>query len=367
MRLLLTLSILSAFAFANMHFAKNEECVACHPTISEEFEASQHNKSTIFKDPIHGAVYNAHPSKANDSYICGNCHTPTADNLDALVTSKNGTIPDPKNETQNEAISCAFCHRITDVTEGALMDKSITSDEEKVYFTRKENPQEVPFHGLKTNKAIFEDGKVCLGCHAHKGNKNAFQVCITDINPKASKKNCIECHMHKVEGAPSIMSEATEHTYHGFPGLHGDLTNLSQYVNLDITVEDDKKVFDVIVKHDSPHSSLLNPLRFSQLAVSIQRGDEIINMEPQQLFKMIGAKGKMAPPWLATEIIRDTRIPPNTKKTYTYAHKLKTGDIITAKFGYFLVPPHMLKNLKLEENEEAKKFRVISTKKFTIK
>ena len=48
--------------------------------------------------------------------------------------------------------------------------------------------------------------------------------------------------MHKVEGAPSIMSEATEHTYHGFPGLHGDLTNLSQYVNLDINVEDNKKV-----------------------------------------------------------------------------------------------------------------------------
>ena len=367
MRFILILSMLNAFAFANMHFAKSKECSTCHPTIYEEFEKSQHNKATVFKDPIHAAVYNAHPSKTNEKYLCGNCHIPTANNLAALVTSKNGVIPDTNNETQNEAISCAFCHRITDVKEGALMDKSIISADEKVYFTRKDNPEAVPFHGLKTNKEIFEDGKLCLGCHAHKGNKNDFQVCITDINPKASKKNCIECHMHKVKGAPSIMSESTEHTYHGFPGLHGDLTNLSQHIDLNITVQEGKKIFDVTVKHNSPHSSLLNPLRFSQLTVSIKRNDEIINMEPQQLFKMIGAKGKMAPPWLATEIIRDTRIPPNTKKTYTYAQKLKSGDIITAKFGYFLVPPHMLKNLKLDDNEEAQKFRVISTRSYTVK
>lgn len=367
MKILFSLSLLCTFVFASSNFAKNEECSTCHPTIYEEFEKSQHNKSTVFKDPIHGAVYNAHPSKQNGSYLCGNCHTPTADNLAELVSSQNGITPDVNNETQNEAISCAFCHRISDVKEGTLMDRSVISPEEQVYFTRKDNPEDVPFHGLKTNKKVFEDGKLCLGCHAHKGNKNDFQVCITDINPKASKKNCIDCHMHKVKGAPSIMSESTEHTYHGFPGLHGDLSNLSQYIDLNITVQEDKKIFDVTVKHDSPHSSLLNPLRFSQLMVSIKRGEEIINMEPQQLFKMIGAKGKMAPPWLATEIIRDTRIPPNSKKTYTYAQKLQSGDVITAQFGYFLVPPHMLQNLGLDDNEEAKKFRVISTKKITIK
>ena len=367
MKILFSLSLLSAFVFANLHFEKNEECSACHPTISEEFEKSQHNIATVFRDPIHAAVYESHPTKAKDVYVCGACHTPTADNLTALLAANNGVIPDQKNETQNEAISCAFCHRITDVSTGTARDTSIVSTEPKVYFTQKDNPEEVPFHGLKTNKDIFKDGKMCLGCHAHKANKNEFQVCITDINPKAEKKNCIECHMHKVEGAPSIMSEAKEHTFHGFPGIHGDLTNLSQYVGVDIIIKDDKKSFTVTVDHGAPHSSLLNPLRFSQLVVSIQRADKVIKLEPINLFKMIGSKGKMGPPWLATEIIQDTRIPANTKKSYPYTHEVKSGDIITAKFGYYLVPPNMLERFKLQDNEEASKFRVISTKEFTVK
>ena len=90
-------------------------------------------------------------------------------------------------------------------------------------------------------------------------------------------------------------------------------------------------------------------------------------MDPVQLFKMIGSKGKMGPPWLATEIIQDTRIPANTKREYPYSTEIKSGDIITAKFGYYLVPPNMLKRFNLQDNEEVSKFRVISTKEFTVK
>ena len=91
----------------NMHFEKNAKCSSCHPKIYEEYMGSQHGKATIFKDKLHGAVYNKHSQKNKlQKYRCAKCHTPTADNLSELLTPHNGVTPDVKNETQNEAVAC---------------------------------------------------------------------------------------------------------------------------------------------------------------------------------------------------------------------------------------------------------------------
>ncbi len=352
MKKILLLCTLGVFAFANTHFEKNKECSSCHPEIFAEYKTSQHGKATVFKDPIHGAVYDLHPQKnKKNMYRCGHCHTPTADNLGTL-TKKNGGIPDADSETQNEAIACAYCHRIEDVKEAGWRKKNIVSSEPKVYFTAKSKPGSSPFHGIKTKKSIFKDGKLCMGCHAHKSNGKNFQVCATDINNNASKKSCIECHMHKVDGAPSIMSTAKQHTFHGFPGLHGDLTHLSQYVTMNISNSDDKKMFTVVINHDVPHSSLLHPLRSSKLIVTVDSGGSVTKMQDRIISKTIGSvKGESpspTPPWLATQIVKNTTIPANTKKAYPYAWDLKSGDVVTATFGYYLVKPKALKKFDLK-------------------
>ena len=372
MKKLLVLCSLSIFVFANMHFEKNKKCSECHPTIYSEYKKSQHGKATIFQDKIHGAVYQPHPQNwKKDMYRCAKCHTPTADNLNKLLTPHNGVTPDVNNETQNEAIACAYCHRIEDTVPGKAMSKNIVSKEAKVYFSNKSHPESSPFHGVKTNKEVYKNGKICLGCHARKSNKKGFDVCETNINQKAPKKNCIECHMHQVDGAPSVMSKASKHTFHGFPGLHGDMTNLSQYVKMHISNSDDMKMFTVTIDHDVPHASILHPLRMGKIVVSVKRGDDVIKMEARKLIKIIGNKVEKSPsptpPWLATQIIKDTRIPANTVKAYPYAWDLKSGDIITAKLGYYLVKPKALKKFDLQDNKEATKFRVIRKETFTVK
>ncbi len=371
MKKFLLLSLVGTFAWASMQFTKNKECSSCHPNIYKEYMQSQHAKATIFKDPIHRAVYEKHPQyNKKDMYRCGHCHTPTADNLSALVAPHNGVTPDADNETQNEAVACAYCHRIEDIKHGVAMNKNVISLKEKVYMTAKSNPGKSSFHGLKTNKEIFKDGKLCLGCHSHKSNKKEFQVCSTSINNNASKKNCIECHMHKVEGAPSIVSKKKMHTYHGFPGLHGDLSYLSQYIDIDIFSSKDKKMFHVVVDHDVPHASLLHPLRFSELRVEVKSGDEVTKMQTRELVKVIGSKteegAKPTPPWLATEIIKDTRIPANTTVDYPYRWDIKSGDVITATLGYYLVKPKALKKFDLQDNKEATKFRIIKEVSYTV-
>lgn len=373
MKKFLMLLALSGFALAaNMHFEKNQKCSECHPAIYDEYKTSQHAKATVFKDPLHAAVYYKHPQyNKMDKYRCGACHTPTADNLSELLAANNGVVPDADNETQNEAVACAYCHRIEDTAPGKAFSKNIVSKEGKVYFSNKSNPGTSPFHGIKTNKEVYKDGKMCMGCHTRKANKKGFDVCETDINQNAPKKNCIECHMHKVDGAPATQSTAKKHTFHGFPGIHGDLTNLSQYIGMDISTQDDKKMFTVTIDHDVPHSSLLHPLRQGLLEVTVKSGSEVIKMETRKLIKIIGDKKGTSPfktpPWLATEIIKDTRIPANSTKAYPYAWDLKSGDVITAKFGYLLVKKPALKKFDLTDNKEAKKFRIIKEKSFTVK
>ena len=354
---------------ANMHFEKNAKCSSCHPKIYEEYMGSQHGNATIFKDKLHGAVYNKHPQKNKlQKYRCAKCHTPTADNLSELLTPHNGVTPDAKNETQNEAVACAYCHRIEEVKSGKAMSKNIISKEPLSYFSNKEKPGTSPFHKITTKKAIFKDAKLCMGCHTHKANKKGFNVCATGAKDMNAEKNCISCHMPQVEGASSIMSKGTKHRFHGFPGIHGDLKLLSKYVTLDLSKE--KSQFKVSVKHDVTHASSLHPLRMSKLLVSVERDGNVTQMKTEKLFQVIGAEvngtAKPTPPWLATKIIKDSRIDANSKKEYAYAFTLKKGDKVKVKFGHLLMKKKAAKKFGLEANEEANKFRVLSEKTFVI-
>ncbi len=362
--------VVSTLALANMHFEKNQKCSECHPKIYEEYKTSQHANATVFADPIHGAVYDKHPMKNKmQKYRCAKCHTPTADNMKELLTAKNGVIPDANNETQNEAVACAYCHRITDTLPGKAMNKNVISKDVRKYIANLEPHQKSPFHKIETNVEVFKNGKLCMGCHMHKTNKKQFDVCSTEDDNMDGNNNCMTCHMPKVDGAPSKFSQAKKHAFHGFPGLHGDISMLSKYVTLDF--KHSKKNFTVSVDHQATHSSTLHPLRMAKLVVSIERDGKIIKMDPKKLFKVIGnAQGsapKATPPWLADRVIKDTRIPANTKKDFNYDFTLQSGDKVTAKFGYHLVKPKALKKFKLENNEEAKKFIVITNEVFTVK
>ena len=367
--LVIGLLFIGGLASANMHFEKNVKCSSCHPSIYEEYMGSQHGKATVFDDKLHGAVYDKHPQKNKlEKYRCGKCHTPTADNLSELLAKNNGVIPNPKNETQNEAVACAYCHRIEDVKPGKAMSKNIISKDPLSYFSNKDKPGSSPFHKITTKKDIFKDGKLCMGCHARKSNKKGFDVCATDATNMTDQKNCISCHMPQVDGASSVMSQGKKHSFHGFPGIHGDLSLLSKYVTFDLTKE--SKKFMVTVNHNVSHPSSLHPLRMSKLFVSVNRDGNVTKMKVQKIFKVIGADGKDSPmptpPWLATQIIKESRIMADSKKDYAYDFALQKGDKVTVTFGHILMKKKAAKKFGLGDNEEANKFRVLTEKTFTI-
>jgi len=351
--------------FANHTFEPSITCKECHPKIYEEFQTSQHRNASIFRDEIHAAVWKKHPKNIKlQSYGCARCHTPASKNFEALIAKKNGVVPDPKDETQQEGVSCAYCHRIEGIEHGDMLNKNIIAKEAKAYFGTRKDHIKSPFHKIRTDSEHFNNGNVCIGCHSHKKNKFGMNVCSTNIKNELDGANCVSCHMPKVDGTVSVLTKRKQHTFHGFPGTHTHLNMLSKYV--DIELLNGISAFDIAINNKSSHALSLHPMRVMQLRLKVIRDGETKTFEPKNFLRAIGADGKPTPPWLAKEIVKDTSVKANEKRVIHYDYKLQKGDKVEATIGYFLVNPKIRKNLDLDKSEVATKFHVLKTQSFTI-
>ncbi|WP_200762454.1 multiheme c-type cytochrome [Nitrosophilus alvini] len=360
----LFITALSVLTLFGAQFAKNEECKECHPLIYQEFATSQHANSTIFKDEIHGAIWNIHPKKKKSSYSCAKCHTPAANNIKELISAGNGIVPDQKNPTQNEGISCAYCHRIESIKHEWKSNVNIISKDEKKYFGTRKDHIKSPFHKIDTSNRNFLDGNVCIGCHSHKKNKNGLNICSTNIKNEMDGSNCISCHMPKIGGSVSVLRKTRTHTFHGFPGAHTHQSMLKKYVDIEFlrNIED----FDISVNNKSSHALFLHPLRVAKLKVEVFRNGKKVYEDTKTFARIIGANGKPTPPWLAKEVIKNSMPGPNEKKVFKHNFKLEKGDKIKAVLGYYLVNPKMINKLGLQNSEIAKRFFILTQKQFKI-
>ncbi|MRI58584.1 MAG: hypothetical protein C6H99_03645 [Epsilonproteobacteria bacterium] len=338
--------LLATFALASHQFAPNKDCKACHPKIWEEYQSSQHANSTIFKDPIHRAVWEKNPASKKGAYKCAKCHTPAANNLKELM-APNGIGPDPDNPTQNDAVACAYCHRIKAIKEGLATNTNIIDPTPKKYFgTRKEHIKS-PYHEIDTSNPNFLKGNVCMGCHSHKRNKFGLNVCSTDENREIENANCVSCHMPKVRGSVSTMRQTKDHAFHGFPGAHSHNQMLKKYVDIEFMPH--LKGFEIALNSKIPHDLLLHPARVAFLRVKVIRNDKEILDKKEILVRVIGANGKPTPPWLAKEVVKDTMLKANEKRVFKYDLELQKGDRVQAILGYRLVKPPLAKKLGLDD------------------
>ncbi|EHP30928.1 hypothetical protein SMGD1_2405 [Sulfurimonas gotlandica GD1] len=364
---LLTIFLLfNTLLTANSKFAPNSECKSCHPVISQEYESTMHQNSTIFKDPIHKAVWDKHPMNTKQGkYKCAKCHTPTASNLKDMLGKGTKGVPDATDSTHTEGISCAYCHRIESIEHGDMSNTNVVSKKEKHYFGTMKNALKSEFHTSSSENENFQNGNVCIGCHSHKKNKANLNVCSTNISNEMDRANCVSCHMPKVSGSASNVRDTKEHSFHGFPGAHTNQDMLSKYIELEFL--NNIGSFEVAVNNKSSHALLLHPLRMSQLRVSVERNGKIDKFEPEVFVRVIGKDGKPTPPWVANTVIKDTMIKANEKRVVTYKKELLKGDKVHVTLGYFLVKPKALKKFGLDKDEVAKKFYVLKKETYIVK
>jgi len=338
-------------------FADPKSCKGCHPIISQEFETSMHRHAAPFHDPIHKAVWDKHPKHLKaKQYTCGKCHTPAANNLDAMLNKGEQALPDATNKTHDAGITCAYCHRIESIKHHPKSNINIISTTPKVYFGTRETKGS-PFHGVVTEgNEHMKNGNVCIGCHSHKRNKYELNVCSTNVENEMDRANCVSCHMPQKEGSVSTLRPTKTHAFHGFAGAQVNPEMLAHHIDLSIMT---KTTLQVTIKNHASHALLLHPLRMAELRVEILRDGQRITLKPYQFMRVIGADGKPAMPWQAKEVLTNTMIQHNETRTLDFNFTPKKGDQIKAILGFYLVHPKAQKLLKLEDHPKASRFTIL--------
>ena len=357
---------------------ENVTCKKCHPVIYEEYQNSIHSKSSIFKDAVHKAVWDKHPAKEKNNYKCAKCHTPSDHNL------MSGKSKLAENEIQRtEPISCQACHTIESVEKHTKANKNLFTDKKKYFFSANKEKKGTkvvfkdeshflgmfktkvgsPHHDIDYSNEGYYNGDSCMGCHSHKQNSKGFTVCDMEVKQKDSKENCVSCHMPQIQGSLANQKQSATHAFHGQSIHNSTPTLLSKYVKL--SIEQNSKGFDISIKNEATHTLFPQPLRLSQLRVSIERDGKIIALKTESFARVIGINGKPSMPWLADTIISDTSIKAHETRKVNYNTVLQVGDTIVVKFGYFVVNPKAAKMLEITD-ESATRFIVLTKERVKI-
>ena len=387
MKLALIISVIFINLFGVSQFESSQTCKVCHPVIYEEHFSSQHSKASIFKDPIHKAIWDKHPAKAKEKYKCAQCHTPNDKKI--ITALKNGTSALPeKNKAQLEGVSCASCHNIKNVEIHAKANKNIiTSSQKKLFAARASERNNAdksyktksswfgmvneksgsPFHDIDFTNENFYNGNVCTGCHSHKQNNHQFDICNMDLakNKNSEKENCITCHMPKVQGSFSTLKSSPTHRYHGFTGSIHKPQMLTKYV--DLKLKKTTNGFDVVITNKANHDLLLHPLRVGELQVTIKRDDKNIDLSPVKFIRVIGKNSKPSMPWVATKVLKDNQIKAKETRVVHFNKKLLSGDSVEIKLGHHIVNPKAAKKLGLDGDKKLTKFTLFKKEIITIK
>jgi len=373
--------------YANSEFESSKTCKACHPIIYGEYFDSAHRKGSIFEDDIHKAIWDLHPDKEKSIYTCNECHTPSDTRIQNALDNDKYAMPEKDKAQIQEAIGCVYCHSITDIEKhSSTYDKNILTKEHKMMYAADKNNRNKkivykvessffgmvkktvgsPFHNIDYSNEGYYTGKMCMGCHAHFENKHGLNICdVDESGAKSEEKNCITCHMPQVRGSATTIKITGKHAYHGFAGVRNKPEMLSQYLNIEFDKIGNR--FEIKVTNQAPHDLLMHPLRLGELKIRVNNGQKTINLKTTPFYRVLGNKNKQTMPWDATQTLKDTMLKANETRVITFNTKLYRGDVVEAQFGYYLVNPKMIKKLKLESSEEAKKFFILKTMFFTAK
>ncbi|RUM65472.1 MAG: hypothetical protein DSZ05_06025 [Sulfurospirillum sp.] len=341
----------------------NTTCKRCHPKIFNEYQNSMHKKASIYNDPVHKAVWDKHPLKQKGNYKCAKCHTPADKQL-----IQNGGLPTPNPQQLRHPVACQTCHTIENIEKHAKSNKNIYSKKPKMFFSADparrgekvlfhetksffglfRKTEGSPYHDIDYGNALFYNGNVCMGCHAHKENAKGFAVCDFKVKQDdKSKHNCISCHMQKVKGSYVTLKDTHVHAYHGSNIVTASPAMLEKYVKFSVIQE--QEGFSVVVENEANHPLFPHPLRLGVLKVSLQHNGTLTPLKMHYFVRIIGKNGKPSSPWLADSVIKDTTIQAHEKRKILFKHPLEKGDHLIVTLGYHIVNPKMAKKLGITE------------------
>ena len=113
-----------------------------------------------------------------------------------------------------------------------------------------------------------------MGCHSHVNNAHGFDVVMLDAYiDKKDKETCISCHMPKVMGSKTKLTDSKMHAYHGIAGLHNLSKDLGKYI--DFQIKQNKRGFTLTIVNQANHALFGQAYREGVLQVTIVRDGKI--------------------------------------------------------------------------------------------
>ncbi|MEO1937489.1 MAG: multiheme c-type cytochrome [Sulfurimonas sp.] len=378
-------TLLTTQLFGLSNFQSSKTCQKCHPLIYKEHLGSQHKKASIFSDPIHKAVWDAHPLKKKELYKCAKCHTPNNKEAMAALKEHKKYLPQD-NSASREGVSCVSCHKIESIKHNKASNTNILTKDTKKLFSARESEKSVknkkfqlsrdffgmvtkksgsPYHDIDFSNELFYNGNVCMGCHSHKENAHKLKVCDTKLqeHPNTKETNCISCHMPQVKGSFTTMYDSKTHRYHGFSGSIHQAQMLAKYVTIEMQKND--VGFDILITNKANHALLLHPLRIGELQVSIDRNGKTSSLKPVQFVRILGKEDHPAPPWIADKILKDTQIQAKEQRKIHFDYKLQKGDRLSVALGHYIISTKVAKKFGLDE--DLTKFILLKEEHFDVK
>lgn len=357
------------------HHISAEVCKNCHEKIYAQWKGSMHGQSTALHDPIHGGFYrfvmgSPHEedltNKKGKYPVCLNCHAPAA----ALDRKTNLTA----KVAYGEGVNCVSCHLMTEyhglqgpdgklrygVATYTFSDSALQGSSGKNYTTNPTaaNDPDPSFHPMPMQgNAMLRTSEACMGCHDQRVNFKGAPLCVTgkEYAKYGTFIACQSCHMPKVDGV----------TDHSLAGGHGEDTVLDTlYMKLEAAAEGDVIKARLNLHNQLPHSFPTGaPFRNFYLKVTaLDDAGHVVwsnfakhpmKEDPKSMFVVVlgDENNQPAPPPKATQVLKDTRLEPNERRTVEYELPAQGVKVVRAEALYNLVLPpqiEMLNNMAKE-------------------
>jgi len=294
---------------------------------------------------------------------CIRCHAP--------VTQINGDV-ELREGLTNEGVTCDICHSISQLSDHAGNWPNVYEPGEVKRSARRE--VEPKGHEIAYSE-IFENGKICSGCHGDMldipGTRSCgnLTICDTDFEWQGTTfaregKSCVACHMTAVV-EKSFFRAKKSVTQHDFPGAYSPAKlQAAATLSLDIKVFEGEVIARVEVLNDGvAHLLPTGPparLVFLKVRALDQNGREIWSNfdsnqaveDPFGIFHIVFAdqNGKVpSMPWLAARIVKDTRLRPGETRRLIYKFPGEDVVQVTAKLYYRLAPPPLLDKFEITD------------------
>ena len=348
-------------------YLSSETCKECHEDIHYEHMKSMHSKSSVFSDEVHAKVKEA---VNREKYSCALCHMPSTKNLSAMIRGQEQ--PNPDDVRQTDGVSCMYCHQIRKLHYGKTYNINFVNSSngpKQTMYGNLKNAEDSDEHNVAPNH-IYTNSEVCMGCHSHKQNALAFEVC-NSKNEYDKTSDCIGCHMPKAPGGVEKFNKKgrDEYATHEFLGIRSD-EMVKKAVKLELSYANG--TIELTISNKMGHAVITHPMRLKFAKTVVTRDGKVIwsnfekspveDKEATFIIVFKDDKDETAMPHNAIGYKLNRNLKASESKTIKYeVDGLKKGDEITSTWISYVVNPKIAKKLKLKLMDVAKPLKGVET------